>query len=114
MSEEQRDDHLYYHNPLFNEDLNIQALIDLSYNSYMSFNEGLHGSFDYNTLAKPFSSDQKPVDLVTGGGGGSETPVTPNSSSVFSSSTEAGDDEEEKQVKGIVPEDGGGESSKKV
>lgn len=143
MSQEPAD--LFYHDP-FNDDdrrkfthsffnnspQNLQQGFDPS--SYMSFTECLHGSGDYNTLARAFGlspntstglfsntvkEEQKPVivetrDVVTGG----ETPVTPNSS-VFSSSIEAGEDEEcnnnikkEKQPKGSCED--GGESSKKV
>uniref|UniRef100_A0A5B6ZGU1 Putative WRKY transcription factor 71 n=1 Tax=Davidia involucrata TaxID=16924 RepID=A0A5B6ZGU1_DAVIN len=147
MSEEPRD--LYYHEPFHDDDRhgigstsfsfsvadsssthNLQGF-EPSYN--MSFTECLHGSTDYNTLARAFGlsppssseafstlkDEQKPVvdagDLV----GGSETPVTPNSS-ISSSSTEAGGDdqdsnkskkEQQQQPKGS---EDGGESSKKV
>ncbi|KAF2282827.1 hypothetical protein GH714_043118 [Hevea brasiliensis] len=99
--------------------------------SYMSFTECLHGSMDYNSLAKafgmspsssePFSSiegNPKPVEVgdLGGGGNSTENPVTPNSSVSFSSS-EAGGEEDSGKVKKESPPKGseqdGGECSKK-
>ncbi|KAL7212585.1 hypothetical protein ACSBR2_015304 [Camellia fascicularis] len=104
--------------------------------SYLSFTECLHGSTDYNTLARAFgfsppSPGQKVEmmvdaggggggggDLVGSGGGGSETPVTPNSSVSFSSTEAGGDEDSNKHKKDLLQQkesdDDGGESSKKV
>ncbi|KAA8514980.1 hypothetical protein F0562_018233 [Nyssa sinensis] len=141
MSEEPRD--LYYHNPFHDDrhgigsnsfsfsvaDSSTHHLQGFDPSSYRSFTECLHGSTDYNTLARAFGlstssseafstlkDEQKPVvdarDLV----GGSETPVTPNSS-ISSSSTEAGGDEDSSKSKKDQQPKGsedGGENSKKV
>lgn len=99
---------------------------------YMSFTECLHGSADYNTLARAFGlssapsseafsavKDEKKLAAVDAGDQllGSETPATPNSS-ISSSSTEAGAGDEDsskgkKDRQQKESDEGTGESSKK-
>ncbi|KAJ4826637.1 hypothetical protein Tsubulata_002243 [Turnera subulata] len=142
MSDEQRG--LYYHNPFHDDDHDRDikpSLIGSSTyteqgfdpSSYMSFTETLHGSMDYNSLAKAFglspsssevftsteSSTQKPMELgdLGGGNNSTETPATPNSSLSFSSSEAGGEDDRGKTKKEgqcKEPEDGGECSDKKA
>lgn len=99
--------------------------------SYMSFTECLHGSMDYNSLAKAFGmspsssevfssieGNPKPVEIGDFGGGANSTenPVTPNSSVSFSSSEAGGEEDSAKPKKESPPkgtEQDGGECSKK-
>ncbi|XP_011010013.1 PREDICTED: probable WRKY transcription factor 28 isoform X1 [Populus euphratica] len=141
MSNEHRD--LYCHTP-FQEDRRgvkpLSILDSSTYNSpgqgfdpspYMSFSECLHGSLDFNSLAKayglsPSSSEvfssiegnSKPVEARVLGWGNStdQIPATPNSSLSFSSSEAGGDEDSgktKKETQPSRPEDGGECSDKK-
>ncbi|XP_065877081.1 WRKY transcription factor 28-like isoform X2 [Euphorbia lathyris] len=124
MSDEHRD--LYYHD---------SQGFDPCNNSYMSFTDCLHGSMDYNSLAKAlgmspsssqvFSSiEQQPSPhkgIEIGDFGENLNPVTPNSSVSFSSSEAGGEEDSGKLTKKdhssstLNPKgsEDGGESSKK-
>ncbi|CAK7350267.1 unnamed protein product [Dovyalis caffra] len=141
MSNEHRD--FYYHTPFQEDHLATKPssiLGSSTYNSspgqgydpssYMSFTECLHGSVDYNSLAKAFGlspsassqvfssieGNSKPIMEARDLGGGNSTeqiPATPNSSASFSSSEAGGDEDSGKTRKETQTEraDEGGESS---
>lgn len=133
MSNERRD--FYYHTP-FLEDRHLDAkpppsIHGFDPSSYMSLTECLHGSVDYNSLAKAFGlspsssevfssidESSKPVEArdLDGGNSTDQIPATPNSSVSFSSSEAGGDEDSgktKKEPQPENPEDGGEYSNKK-
>ncbi|KAJ6423857.1 hypothetical protein OIU84_024767 [Salix udensis] len=133
MSNERRD--FYYHTP-FLEDRHLDAkpppsIHGFDPSSYMSLTECLHGSVDYNSLAKAFGlspsssevfssidENSKPVEArdLDGGNSTDQIPATPNSSVSFSSSEAGGDEDSgktKKEPQPENPEDGGEYSNKK-
>ncbi|KAL3612077.1 hypothetical protein D5086_003097 [Populus alba] len=142
MSNEHRD--FYYHTPFQEDHLDVKPpsiLGSSTYNrspgqgvdpsSYMSFTECLHGSVDYNSLAKAFGlspsssevfssieESSRPVEArdLDGGNSTDQVPATPNSSVSFSSSEAGGDEDSgktKKETQPEKPEDGGENSDKK-
>ncbi|KAG6793522.1 hypothetical protein POTOM_002733 [Populus tomentosa] len=142
MSNEHRD--FYYHTPFQEDHLDVKPpsiLGSSTYNrspgqgvdpsSYMSLTECLHGSVDYNSLAKAFGlspsssevfssieESSRPVEArdLDGGNSTDQVPATPNSSVSFSSSEAGGDEDSgktKKETRPEKPEDGGENSDKK-
>ncbi|XP_034922496.1 WRKY transcription factor 28 [Populus alba] len=141
MSNEHRD--LYCHTPFQEDHLGVEPLSVLdssTYDSpgqgfdpspYMSFSECLHGSLDFNSLAKAFglspsssevfssiegNSKAMEAGVLGWGNNTDQIPATPNSSLSFSSSEAGGDEDSgktKKETQPSRPEDGGECSDKK-